>query len=83
MSKHLNRSLDIAMLLDGLKDIKKRNKGRDKYLGGLDINQLLDFLEDVIRHDHYCPRECRCFERWSYQYNVSEIKEEIIKRIKQ
>ncbi len=54
---------------------------QEEYLQYLSISQLLDLLENVIKHNHYCPCECHCFDEHPYKsFNVSEIKEMIINK---
>jgi len=50
---------------------------REKYLKSLSFGQLLKLFEDAIRHNHYCPCECHCFDDWKYEFNVSEVRAEI------
>ena len=56
-----------------------------KYIKSLDITQLLELLEDTIKHSYNCPLEqnnfiCNCTNnnKWRYKYNSSIIKKEII-----
>jgi hypothetical protein len=58
------------------------NKEELRYLKGLADDKLLDLLEDITRHDHYCPMNCRCFEKWQHRYFIGEVRVEIENRIK-
>ena len=49
----------------------------EKYLSSLNLDQLLELLEDAIRHRHYCPCECHCFDRWEHKYTTGAIKDRI------
>ena len=55
---------------------------RDTYLNGRSIDQLLEMLENIIRHDHYCPFKCRCFSGWKYLYDKDEIVNRIVEMTK-
>lgn len=47
------------------------------YLESLSPDQLFQLLEATIRHSHYCPCECHCFDNWKYRYSISEITNQI------
>jgi hypothetical protein len=57
------------------------NSEEQEYLESLNVNRLFDLLEDIIRHRHYCPCDCQCFEGWKFHvYRDGDIKAQIIKR---
>lgn len=53
-------------------------KTKEEYLKSLSFYALLNLLEDAIRHNHYCPIECHCFDKWEHKFDVAEVKKEII-----
>ena len=56
-------------------------KEREVYLKGLNTRDLLDLLDTTIRHSHYCPCECHCFDKQPYKdFSIEELKDIIENR---
>jgi len=51
---------------------------KEKYLKTLDIDDLFNLYEDIIRHSHYCPCECHCFDNWKFRYDKYEVRDQIL-----
>jgi hypothetical protein len=61
---------------------KECKLSEQEYLESLDIRQLLTLFEAHIKHSHYCPTKCYCFQDWDYTYKLSEIRDRIIQLTK-
>lgn len=49
------------------------------YLQTLSLEDLLSYYEYAVRHSHYCPGHCLCFEGFAFKISYHDIKEFIKK----
>lgn len=53
----------------------------EEILSKYELSFILELLEDKIRHNHYCPCECRCFDDYLPELqniSIREIKDYIL-----
>jgi len=58
------------------------NEDLEEYLSNLSFEEILDYYETSIRHNHYCPCECHCFDDYKIKASPGEIKQYIIGQIR-
>jgi hypothetical protein len=54
----------------------------NRYLSTLSMEQLLTLFEVGVRHNHYCPCECHCFDEYPDHISYFDVKRFILSDFK-
>lgn len=53
------------------------DKEEEQYMNGKSLSELFRIYENSLRHSHYCPCACECFEELPY-INYRTVQNHII-----